>query len=363
MAERPTPDELKSLVAELVAIPAISGYEEPMIRWCRDRLAQYSKEVEVDVRGNVFARFPCARSGAPRLMIAAHMDSIGLIVKSIDEKGFVRFVRETLPLTLASRRVRIHGAKGPVNGVIGTRVGYSTSTTEQLTTAVGADKLYIDAGCASAAEAAEAGIGVGAPITFCEPLATLANPNLVMGPYLDDRVGIALLTFLAESLAAERPDVEVFLVATIEEELGLRGAGTAAERLRPDVGISVDTMPAGGTPDYTHHALPLHVGLGPVIKFTENAKATCHPRVRELLRQAALNCGAPHQMVAAPPGGTDMQAIEQSGHGVPSGAIAVPRRYAHTPNEVLDLRDAVAALRVLREAVRILGAGFSLARV
>ena len=358
-----TLDKLCDLLTELVAVPGVSGFEEPMIRWCRDRLSGYSEHVNTDVRGNVYVRFPGNESGARRLMFAAHMDTLGLIVKSVDDKGFVRFARETLPLTLGSRRVRIHGAKGAVLGVIGTRVGYGTSTTEQLTRAVGARKLYIDVGCASAEEAEELGIRVGDPVTFTEPLASLGNPNTVVSSYLDNRVGIAALMVLAERLTALKPKCEVVLAATIEEELGLRGAGTLAEKVQPDAAIAVDTVPAGGTPEYDFHAFPIVIGRGPVIKFSENGRVTNHPRMRQLLQFAAEKTNTPHQLAAAPPGGTDMQPIEQSGTGVPAAAIGIPRRYAHSPNEVVDLRDVQGAIEILTESITLFDSGYSLDRI
>lgn len=355
--------ELAALLAELVEIPGISGYEEPMIRWCADRFKDLADAVEVDVRGNVCATFPGTNAEAPTLMLAAHMDTLGMIIKSIDDKGFVRFARETLPLAMCSRRVRIHGSNGPVLGVIGIRIGYGTSEREQLLKAVGADKLYIDVGCDTAEEVADLGIKIGDPITFDGELKPLGDSGRIVSQYIDDRAGIAALVTLASRVREISPRPRVLLVATIEEELGLRGASTAAFRLKPDLAISVDTQPAGGTPEYDFHQLPVLIGKGPVIKFTENARATNHPRVRQLLVDAAERGGVACQLAAAPPGGSDMGAMEQAGEGIPAAAIGLPRRYAHSPNEVIDLQDLLGVVRTLEQAIGILGEGYSLQRI
>ena len=354
---------MTALLAELVRIPAPSGYEEPMIRWCRDRFRKVADEVSVDVRGNVCATFHGKKAKAQRLMLPAHMDTLGMIVKTLDDRGFVRFARGTIALTMCSRRVLIHGAKGPVLGVIGTRIGYSTSTPEQMSKPPAPGDLYIDVGCDSAEQVAALGIGVGDPVTFDGDLAPLGDPNHVVSPYLDNRAGIAVLATLASWLqgVADRPTV--MLVATIEEELGLRGASTAAFALQPDLGISVDTQPAGGTPEYTFALLPVLIGKGPVIKFSENARTTNHPRVRQLLVQAAEQAGAAYQVAAVPPGGTDMGAMEQAGPGIPAAAIGLPRRYAHSPNEVIDLRDLMGMVAILKQAVQIVASGYSLSRI
>ena len=153
------------------------------------------------------------------------------------------------------------------------------------------------------------------------------------------------------------------LVREIEEELGLRGAGTLAEKVQPDAAIAVDTVPAGGTPEYDFHAFPIVIGRGPVIKFSENGRVTNHPRMRQLLQFAAEKTNTPHQLAAAPPGGTDMQPIEQSGTGVPAAAIGIPRRYAHSPNEVVDLRDVQGAIEILTESITLFDSGYSLDRI
>ena len=355
--------EIKALLEEVLPIPGVSGYEEPMIRFCRDRLAATADSVEVDVRGNVYARYDGTAADAPTLMLPAHMDTIGFIVTAIDDNGFLRLGRGGLTLTLSSRRLRVHGSKGSVLGVIGCRVGYGTSPREKLLTAPDEKEMYVDVGCRNPEEVAEAGIGIGASVSFAEPLAMLGTPSRIVSPYLDNRAGVSVMLALASRIKTIEKRGTVVLVGTIEEEMGLRGASTAGARLAPDLAISIDTQACIDTPEYNRTRLPLAIGAGPVIKFSENGRVTNHPRVRQLLIQAAERCGAPHQLAGAPPGGSDMGAVEQSGLGVPSAALGLPRRYAHSPNEVMDLGDIAAAVTILEQAIRILGEGYSLQRI
>lgn len=359
----PKLEELKALLAELVAVPAPSSFEEPMMRVCKERFSKFTDSVEVDLRGNVYAYFKGSSKSSLKLMLAAHMDAAGLIVKYVEESGFLRFKRCCAELAMCSRRVLIHGSKGPVLGVTGIRVGYGISTKEQLTTVPEEKDMYIDIGCGSREEVEKAGISIGDPVTFNEPLSSLGNPHYVASHALDDRAGVAALITLAANLKNIKPRPEVVLVGTIEEEMGLRGASTAAEYLKPDIGISVDTQPAGGTPEIKPYELPLEIGKGPVIKVTENARVTNHPRVRNLLVEAAKKAKVNYQLAAAPPGGSDMGAMEQACAGIPAAAIGIPRRYAHSPNEVIDLRDLYGVIEILKGGIDILGRGYSLKRI
>lgn len=355
--------DLLKLLTELVAVPAPSGYEEPMMTWCCDYFKRYTKQVEVDTRGNFYATFPGTGKNPLRVMLAAHMDALGFIVTGINKRGFVRFARSMMPLSMPCRRVLIHGAKGPVRGIIGTCVGYGTIPREQYSQVPPVNEMYIDLGCASDEEVKQLGIEVGQPITVESKLDTLGNPNWIVAPALDDRAGIAALAMLAVELdkLEERP--EVIIVGTLEEENGLRGAGTAAFRCNPDLGFSVDTQPCADTPEYSLEKMPVQMNKGPVIKFTEGGTKTNHPRLRQLLIDAAEKNGTRYQLAAAPVAGSDMGEIEQARAGIPAAAIGMPRRYAHTPNEVMDIRDIEDTVVILKEAMKILGKGYSLKRI
>jgi len=354
----------RDLLAELVEIPAVHCHEEPMMVVFRDRMAPLADEVKVDMRGNVYAIFEGTPGAARTLMLAAHLDAIGLVVRFIDEKGFVRFEGNADGMWLQSRKVWLHGSKGPALGVTSVKVGYGVTPAEERGKAPELRDMHIDVGCRSRAEVEALGIGVGDPITFDGRLETLGNPFHVAGPALDNRAGVAALLTLAGQIKKTEPRPRVVLVGTVEEEIGTKGAAVAAAVVAPDAAISVDTQPAAGTPGVPEHVLPLDIGKGPVLKFHEGRFVTLvHPRMRQLLVDAARNTRTPFQLAGAPPGNSDLNSMQQSGLGVPSGAIGIPRRYAHSPNELIDLRDAFGVVAVLREALRLFGAGHRLERI
>lgn len=366
MNDQLTPEltKLRDLIAELVQVPAVHCHEERMMVECRDRFGAFADEVVVDVRGNCHATFNGTGETDLTLMLAAHMDGNGLIVKWIDEKGFIRFDGNAMGQTISSRRVWIHGSKEPVLGVTSTKLGYGITPAEESTKTPRLQDMYIDVGCSSREEVEALGIGIGDPATYGGTVETLGSPFRVVGPVLDDRAGVAVLLALAEQLQDLQPRPKVVLVGTVEEEVGTRGAEIAAAIVEPDVAISIDTQPAGGTPDVPEHVLPLDIGKGPVIKTHEGRfVAMVHPRVRQLLESGAEAAGEPYQLAGTPPGSSDMRSIQQVGKGIATGALALPRRFAHAPNEVIDLRDALGMVSILKESIRILGGGYSLARV
>jgi len=354
---------LKGLIAELVRVPAVHGHEEAMMEFCRDRFAATADKVEVDVRGNVYATFE-ADGDDRTFMLAAHMDGIGLVVRHIEEKGFLRFDGNVMGLAMCSRRVWVHGSGEPVLGTTSVKLGYGITPPEERAKVPSIKDMHIDIGCQSRDEVEKLGIGVGDPITYHGETENLGNPHRVVSPILDDRAGVAVLLTLAQAIRQIRPRSRVVLTGTVEEEVGTRGAATAAFSVAPDAAISVDTQPAGGTPDVPEHLLPFDIGRGPIVKVHEGYfTRTTHPRVRQLLLDAAKEAGVQVQVGGSTPGGSDMGAMQQAGAGIPAAAIAIPRRYAHSPNEVIDIRDPLGAIKVLREAIRLFGNGYSLMRI
>jgi len=351
----PELEKLKALLSELVAVPSTTGYEEPMMRWCKDRFSPLTDQVEVDVRGNVYATFPATADNAPKLMLAAHMDACGLNVKYIRPDGFIRYGKYGTLAAMCSKRVWIHGANGAVLGIIGT---HACERTGRIPVE---EEMFVDIGCGSSDEVREAGIGIGDPITYEGELVALGNPYHLASHSLDDRAGIVCLMILAEGLKDMPERCEVVMVGTIEEEGGCRGAGTAAFRIGPDVAIAVDTQAAAGTPDLESkkERFPIETGKGMVIKFGDGSRPN-HPRVRQLLTEAARRVDEPCQVVASG-AGTDMGTIQVAGPGTCAASIGIPRRYSHTTNEVMDIRDLRGTIAILGESIRMLGSGYDLA--
>jgi endoglucanase len=227
------------------AIDAVAGHEHAMVARLRDDLAPLVDTIEIDPFGNLIATIS-GPADAPSLMVAAHSDEIGGVVKAIEPNGMIRFERlggvvETL---LVGRAVRIRGH----NGVIGAKAGHITPPAERLQAPPLRD-LYVDVGFDSAAEVEALGIKVGDAIAYDAPMRALANPDRLSGKARDNRIGCVIIVELAERLRQASLGCTLHLVVTTQEEVGLRGAAQVTFRLQPTAAIVVDTMPSGGTPE------------------------------------------------------------------------------------------------------------------
>lgn len=344
--------DLKALLAELADIDGVSGHEFAVVARLQHMLDPLWSGVEVDSHGNLFARLSDVDSG-PSLMISAHADEIGGLVKSIEPSGVIRFERvggvlETLAI---GRHVRIRGHRG----VVGVKAGHIQSP-EERGRAPSFRAQYIDMGFDSAAEVEALGIRIGDGIAWEEPMQELANPDRVSGKALDNRVACAILVKLAERLAGETLNCTLHLVVTVQEEVGLRGARMAAHRLNPDAAIVVDTVPSAGTPDVDYHReLRMRIGEGPVLALASGGTSSGHlinPAMRDFIRRCADKLGIRLQEVLFFGGTSDVSAVHLVRDGIPSGVVNIARRYSHSPVETLDMNDVVDSLLLLEQAVR-----------
>jgi putative aminopeptidase len=337
-------------LSALAALDAVSGQEQPVVAHLKTALADVVDEVHVDAVGNLYAVRRGPRPG-PTVLIAAHTDEIGLMVKAVEANGFLRFdvVGGVLDNLLAARLVRVRGHLG----VIGMRAGHFQSA-EERGRAPSAATAYVDVGARSAEAVAAMGIGVGDAIAFHgEVVAFGHDAPLVVGKAIDNRLGCAVAWALLEAGA---PPAGTLVVAfTSQEEVGLKGARVAGERWRPDLAIALDTMPSGDTPDMSlTRDLNVRLGAGPVLQVLAGRAGTgflVHPGVARFLRALAAAAGVPLQVTTFTGGNNDAAAMAWSGTGVPAASICLPRRYAHSPTEVADLRDADGALQLLRALV------------
>ena len=342
--------ELKSLLAELTAIPGISGQETLVVKRLVELFKPLADSVEVDHFGNIFALKKGSKPG-PRLMIAAHSDEIGAMVKSIEKNGYLRFqkVGGTLDPLMLGRQVKVNEHVG----IIGVKAGHM-QTAEERTRVVNSDNLYIDLGVNSDKEVQALGVCVGDPIVYVAPLESLGgNPDRVFGKAVDDRIGCALLVKLFEYLQGVELEGDVYGVITVQEEVGLRGATVAAHRVNPDLAIALDTVPAGDTPDInTNKELPILIGHGPVIQVLSGGTGgkgfLLNPAVKKFMVDVALEAEVPHQLAVFSGGNTDATAMHLVRDGIFAAALTIPRRYSHSPVEMLDLNDALHALDLLK---------------
>lgn len=341
-------DVLYHLFAELAAVDAPPGHEQPLARLVAQRARGAGAEVSADGVGNVFAVRRDPRPG-PTLLVAAHLDEIGCLVKSVEPNGFLHLDKlgGVVDSLLPARVVRIGGR---VTGVVGVKAGHYQSEQERLQ-ARKVSELYVDVGARSAAAVAALGIRVGDPVVVQQPPFRLGgDPDLVGGKALDNRIGCAvLLQLLLDGVA---PAAGTFVAAfTVQEEVGLRGAGAAAYRWQPDLALALDTMPAGDTPDMSFHRdLNVALGAGPAIQVLSRT-AILPPPVRDFLLDTAARAEVPVQLCSFTGGSNDASTMQWAPPGRPAGSICIPRRYSHSPAETCSLADAAGAYRLLAAVV------------
>lgn len=346
--------QLKATLRELTALDGVAGQETAVVRWLRDRLTPLADEVVVDRMGNVTAT---RRGEGPHLVISAHSDEIGALVTAIEADGKLRFasnggVIETL---LVGRKVRVGG----VPGIVGIKPGHLQRPDERRTVPAMRD-LYVDVGYDTASEVAALGIRTGTQITYDAPLAELSNADRVYGKAVDNRISCAVLVHLLERLQGQNLGGTLTCAVAVQEEVGLRGARALAYRLEPDYILVLDTMPSGDQPEMrlTQDA-NVRIGAGPVVRLMAGggggAGHLMPPQMIRLLLDTAAAEGIPVQPVVLPGANTDAGTMHLERGGIPAGVINLPRRYSHSPVEMLDLNDAANALLLAEAIARGLG--------
>ena len=349
-------EAIYELLAELTALDGVAGQEADVVRRLVELLRPVADDVAVDDMGNVYA-VRRGRGAGPTVAVFAHSDEIGMMVKAVEPDGFIRFhtIGGTPAPVLPARLVRIGGRH---LGVIGMKSGHFQSAEDASKVKSAADS-YIDVGAGSAADVRAMGIKVGDPIVLVAPLTRLThNPDLVLGKAIDNRIACALLV----RLFLDRVPVPVGTlvgVVAVQEEVGLRGARVAAQRLhlvgpRPGLAIVVDTTPAAGTPDMRLTEQNAVMSGGPVFQIMSR-DFLMSPPVRDFLIRTAEAEKIPHQVTPMDRSNTDAAAVHLTGVGVPTGVVTLARRYSHSPVELLDLNDAAHALRLLEAIVGRMG--------
>lgn len=346
--------ESVEFLKSLLDTPGPSGFEAPAARVWRAEAERFADHVAVDVSGNSFATL---NSGAsPRVMLAGHIDEIGLMVTHIDEDGFLYFngIGGWDPQVLVGQRVRILGRKGEVMGVIGKKPIHLIKPDEREKASKITD-LWIDVGTRGREAVLERGLRVGDPAVIDARLVEL-DGDLIASRSIDNRIGaFVVLEALRLMSQGERPQAEVTAVATAQEEIGYSGGGarTSAYRLDPQVALVVDVTFATDSPGIDKKEVGEHkLGSGPVL--TRGSAA--HPLVFEKLVEVAERDGIPYTISASPRfTSTDADAIYLSRAGVATGLISVPNRYMHSPNEIVSLADLEAAAKLIAAFVRELG--------
>lgn len=304
-----------------------SGSEEEVTEMIKAEVAPYCDELATDAMGNLVA---IRRGNGKKIMVAAHMDEIGLMVTHIDADGFLRFttVGGVRTADLPYRRVRLKNGRA---GTIGLEKIEKLSDIEL-------SKLFIDIGASSRAEAEQV-VSLGDTLIFVGDFAEIGLR--LLSKAMDDRVGC----FVAiEALRRTQSRQELEFVFTVQEEVGARGAHVAAFALSPDLGLSVDVTRTGDTPEAPRMAVRLGAGVG--IKVLDRSLVT-PPQIKRWMAETANRKNIPYQWEVLENGGTDSGAIHLTKGGIPSGVISIPTRQVHSPSEVVDRRDIEAAVELL----------------
>jgi putative aminopeptidase FrvX len=348
--------KMKGLLEKLSNAHGISGYEGGVRDIIKKEVESCVDELRVDNFGNLIA---VKKGKSPSVMIAAHMDEIGLMVKYVDDDGFIRFAKVGgwFDQTLVNQRVVLHTAKGNITGVIGSKPVHVMKA-EDKKKAIETKDMFIDVGALSRDEATALGVEPGITVSLDQKLAALASDR-VTGKAFDDRAGATVLITVLQEIAAMKL-TSVFGVFTVQEEVGLKGARTSAFGLNPDVGIALDTCIPGDHPGIKKTDSAVEIGKGPSITVMDagGRGVITHPRVLEWLCQTAKAKGIPYQMDVTESGTTDASAISLTREGIPSGVISIATRYIHTPVEVLSLKDLAQTAELVVEAIKSVGSYF-----
>lgn len=343
-------EEALRLLERLSTSYAPPGREDEAAREIAGFLEGSAGSFERDVMGNLFAKID---GDGPRVMLAAHMDEVALMVSWIDEEGFLSFA----PLggldarVLLGQRVVVHTEKGLLEGCIGAKPPHVT-TQEEAKRAPEMRELHIDIGASSREEAEEAGVRIGSYITFPAHFSRLLGTR-VMGKAFDDRAGCVVEALVARSAAELGLSVELYAAFTTQEEVGLRGAATAVSRVEPQYAIVLEGTVAADTPGVPEQSRITRLGRGPAIRIMDSSMIA-NSGFYGLLVKAAERAGVKYQAQIVVGSATDAGRIHLHGRGVATGVVGVPCRYLHSPHLVLDLRDLEAAHRLTLEALKLI---------
>ena len=312
---------MRDLIKKLTEAYGPSGHEEQIRDLIRAEVEPLADEVRVDTLGNLIA-LKRGNGRGKKVMLAAHMDEIGLIISYVDEKGFLRAqpIGGLDVMTLVGGRVQF--ADGTLGVIAPEKRGEFKKEPELA-------KVYVDIG-ATSREEAQARLGQAA--SFVRPFVDLGQRLLAKA--FDDRIGCAVLIQTLRQL--ENSPHDVFFVFSVQEEVGLRGARTSAFGLEPEVGIAVDITVAADTPEAPKMAMKL--GDGPCIKVMDSGMLA-HPGIKDLLIETAEAHDIPYQLEVLTGGTTDAAAIQLVHRGVPAGCVSIACRYFHTPSEMVDMND------------------------
>lgn len=341
------------LLKKLVQSSGVPGREEKIRALIKEEFKEITDEVNVDTLGNVIGlKKGNGREGnygsAKKIMLAAHMDEIGFMVRHIDKNGFLRLQ----PLggfdarSLVAQRVVVHGREELVGNLLPSTKPPHMLTEEEAKKKLEVKDFFVDLGLDG--DSVKELVRIGDPVTLKQEFQRIGKTY--SSKSMDNRVGVYVMIEAIKQL--EHHEMDVYLVATSQEEVGLRGAKTSAYGINPDISITLDTTIANDIPGSKEEESVTKLGEGAAIKIMDSASISNY-KVVEALRSLAEDKKISYQMEILARGGTDAGAIQQNKSGIPTAAISIPARYVHTVNEMVHENDINAAVKLLKDFLSI----------
>ena len=342
---------MDALLKKIIDAAGISGYEGQIAKIMQTEFKKSCDEVSIDNFGNCIAR---KGKGKKRIMIAAHSDEIGFMVKHITKEGYIYFIKVggIDDRVLPAQRVIVKAKKGDCLGVIGTKPPHLQKD-EEKKNPLKYEDMFIDIGCKNKEET-EKKVEIGDMIIF-EPNSGVLNGKLYYGKAIDDRIGcFALIKIMEKLKGTGTSGAEIYAVATGQEEVGLKGARTSSFKIDPDFAIAVDTTIAGDTPQMTERESSLKLGSGVAITIIEASGrgVIVNEKIKDLLIDTAKKNKIKYQIDVIEGGMTDGAMIYMNREGVPTGVLSIPTRYIHSPTGVFNIDDVNSAIELTVKAIQ-----------
>ena len=332
-------EHINNLLEELTNAYGPSGFEGPIRTIVRRKLSPICDQMETDGIGSIIGRLR-GNQDSPRIMLAAHMDELGLMVKYITPEGFIKFqtIGGWLDQSLINQRWMILTRNGPVQGVSGIKTIH-VMTPEAQNQIFRRDQIFIDVGAKNKQEAEEhLGIRPGDPIAPDSRFISLNGDDIYLAKAWDDRVGVAIIIEVIRKLKAALPPNTIYGVGTVQEEVGLRGARTSSYKIHPDIGINLESGVAGDYPGIGPDEAQERLGGGPSI-YLHDSSMLPNLKLRDFVLDVAKDKNIPVQFNVAIGYGEDGAEIQRTHDGTPAINIAVPVRYLHSHNGLININD------------------------
>lgn len=333
----------------LTQLPGAPGFEHDVRAFMKKELSKYADEIVQDGLGSVFG-VKHGNPDGPKVMVAGHMDEVGFMVTSITPEGLIRF--QTLGgwwgQVLLAQRIQIYTDNGPVVGVISSIPPHLLSDA-QRSKPMEISNMLIDVGADDKDDAISMGIRPGQQIVPYSEFTQMANPKKILAKAWDNRYGCGLAIELLEELHNEKLPNTLYSGATVQEEVGTRGAGTAANMIEPDIFFACDASPANDMSG--SKSVFGYLGKGPLLRIYDRTMVM-HKGMREFVLDTAESNHIPYQYFVAPNGGTDAGKVHVSNQGIPSAVIGICSRYIHTHASIMHVDDYAAAKELLVKLVK-----------